>query len=73
MSEPMLTESGDGAQPGGRANTAEVSLNSMQPQLPHLDQRPGQQVSYSAAPVHGQQQSLPYPGAYHMEPSHAQT
>ena len=72
MSEPMLTESGDAAQPGGRGNTAEASLNSMQPQLQHLDQRLGQQVTYSASPVHGQQQSLPYPGAYHMEPSHAQ-
>ncbi|KAL3142072.1 hypothetical protein ABBQ32_004700 [Trebouxia sp. C0010 RCD-2024] len=74
MSEPMLMESGDPAHPAGRANTAEASLNNMQPQLQHLDHSLGQQqLSYSAAPVHGQQQSLPHPGAYHIEPSQAQT
>lgn len=74
MSEPMLMESGDPAHQAGRANTADASLNSMQPQLQHLDHSLGQQqLTFSAAPVHGQQQSLLYPSAYHIESSQAQT
>lgn len=66
-SEPLPMESGDPAQPAGSGNANEASLNSMQ--LQHLDQHLGQQIACSAASVPGQQQSLPYPGAYHIEPS----
>ena len=60
--EAVPMQSDDLAQPAGPVHGTGATLNSIPPQ-----QHQAQQIAYSAAPVQGQQQTLPYPGAYHLE------
>ena len=59
--EAVPMQSDDLAQGAGPVHGTGASLNSM-PQ-----QHQGQQTAYPAAPVHSQQQTMPYPDAYHPE------
>ena len=59
--EAVPMQSDDPAQPAGPVHGTEASLNS----IPERHQ--AQQMAYPAAPVQGQQQTTPYPGAYHLE------
>lgn len=59
--EAVPMQSDDLPQPAGPVHGTALSLNSMS------QQHQGQQMAYPAAPVQGQQQTSPYPGAYHLE------
>ena len=60
-SKAVPMQSDDLAQPADSVHGTGASLNSM-PQ-----QHQGQQMAYPVAPVQSQQQTSPYPGAYHLE------
>ena len=63
--EAIQMQSDDTAHPAGALFATGASLNSLPPQ--QSQQHQAQQLTHSAAPVQGQQQTSAYPGAYHAE------